>query len=80
MEQQDLLNDPIVSVEPWVSSSECTNWMQNLGPERFASFPKHYFFVRVYRPLAVSTLVNYLASFGLVFFHSSIVAGTDKMV
>ena len=38
--------------DPWPEDHLKT--VRMLGPARFAEFPNHHFFVRVYRPLAVS--------------------------
>lgn len=41
----------------WSVASEAM--VKGLGPSHFRSFPNHHFFVRIYRPMAVSTVKNY---------------------
>ncbi|PFH61092.1 hypothetical protein XA68_18246 [Ophiocordyceps unilateralis] len=40
--------------EPWDSPSQQASLVKRLGPKSFTTFPNHQYFVRVYRPLAVS--------------------------
>ncbi|RDA91405.1 hypothetical protein CP533_6892 [Ophiocordyceps camponoti-saundersi (nom. inval.)] len=40
--------------EPWDSHSQQASLVKRLGPKSFTTFPNHQYFVRVYRPLAVS--------------------------
>ncbi|PHH90265.1 hypothetical protein CDD83_4135 [Cordyceps sp. RAO-2017] len=39
---------------PWEASADQASSVKSMGPENFTTFPNHQYFVRVYRPLAVS--------------------------
>ncbi|KAI9166752.1 putative D-lactate dehydrogenase [Paramyrothecium foliicola] len=42
------------SSSSWSAAPEQASMVYQMGPRHFSSFPDHYFFVRIYRPMALS--------------------------